>query len=114
MHKNELSIEQLRAVCPLDVFDFETTDEFHIEEEIIHQRRAVESIDFGLDIKSDGYNIFICGAAGTGRNTAAKKAVREIASKEPIPDDWCYLHNFRHPDEPNAIRLRPGKGIYFK
>ncbi|MBU8905184.1 AAA family ATPase [Desertibacillus haloalkaliphilus] len=34
---------------------------------IIGQDRAVRAIDFGLNVRKDGYNLFLVGPMGTGR-----------------------------------------------
>lgn len=110
----ELKAEELRSACDPSVFPFKTTEDYEFEHEPLHQERGVSAIDFGLNVKSDGYNIFVCGAAGTGRNTQVSKAVNEIAAKQETPSDWLYVYNFTHEDEPIAIKLPAGRGIMFK
>ncbi|HSH24345.1 MAG TPA: hypothetical protein VLA13_02240, partial [Massilibacterium sp.] len=66
----ELSVDALRTTCKEEEFSFETTDEFtEIHEEIIGQQRAVSAMDFGLEVRQEGYNLFVVGPAGTGRTT---------------------------------------------
>lgn len=110
----ELRPEDLRSVCDPSLFPFKTTEDYEFEHEPLHQERGVSAIDFGLNVKSEGYNIFVCGSAGTGRNTQVSKAVNEIAAKEQTPDEWLYVYNFTHDDEPIAIKLPAGRGIMFK
>ncbi len=110
----ELKREELRKTCDSSMFPFKTTEEFEFEREPVHQERGVSAIDFGLNVKADGFNIYVAGAAGTGRNTQVNKLVNEIASMQPTPDDWVYVNNFIRPDEPAAIRLPAGRGIMFK
>ena len=114
MAVNELKAKDLRSVCDISVFPFKTTEDYVFEHEPLHQERGVSAIDFGLNIKSDGYNIFVCGAAGTGRNTQVNKLVSEIAATQKTPSDWIYVNNFVHEDEPIAIDLPPGRGRIFK
>ncbi len=114
MAVKKLKPEELRNVCDPSMFPFKTTEDFVFEHEPIHQERGVSAIDFGLNVKSDGFNIFVCGAAGTGRNTQVNKAVNEIAAGQKPPDDWIYVYNFIQEDEPVAIRLPAGRGIMFK
>jgi lon-related putative ATP-dependent protease len=104
----------LKKVCDPSIFPFKTTEDYEFEYEPVHQERGASAIDFGLNVKSDGFNLFVCGPAGTGRNTQVIKAVNEIASKEPTPDDWIYVNNFTSEDEPLAINLPAGRGIIFK
>ncbi|RKY41475.1 MAG: ATP-dependent protease [Candidatus Makaraimicrobium thalassicum] len=110
----KLRTSDLRETCDPSLFPFKTTEDYVFEYEPLHQERGVNSIDFGLNVKSDGYNIFVCGATGTGRNTQVNKAVNEIAAREKVPDDWIYVYNFIHEDEPMAISLSAGRGIMFK
>lgn len=77
---------------------------------IIGQRRAVNSIGFGLDTPYAGYNIFLSGPTGVGRETAAKRLAGQKAEKQDAPDDWCYVFNFANHDQPKAISLPAGTG----
>ncbi len=110
----KLKAEDLKKVCDASLFPFKTTEDYVFEQEPLHQERGVSAIDFGLNVKSDGYNIFVCGATGTGRNTQVTKAVNEIAARQKTPDDWIYVNNFIHEDEPVALRLPAGRGVMFK
>jgi lon-related putative ATP-dependent protease len=114
MANRELKPKDLKKTCDISVFPFKTTEDYVFEHEPLHQERGVSAIDFGLNIKSDGYNIFVCGAPGTGRNTQANKLVNEIASTQKTPNDWIYVYNFVHEDEPVAISLPAGRGRIFK
>jgi lon-related putative ATP-dependent protease len=87
----------------------ETTEELSPLEVIIGQERAVKALRFGLDIEQFGFNIYVAGYPGTGRKTAVKDFLEEIAKTKQAPSDWCYVNNFRDSYEPNAIRLPPGK-----
>ncbi|UCH34602.1 MAG: AAA family ATPase [Armatimonadota bacterium] len=106
----KLSAEDLRHVCDMAFFDFETTEQVEPLEGTIGQERAVTAITFGFEIKARGYNIFASGSSGTGRNFAVQAYVGEYAEKEPVPPDWVYVHNCRVPGEPCAIELPAGKG----
>ncbi len=96
--------------CDPAAFSFKTTAELPVFGEIIGQDRALKSIDFGLGITNHNYNIYVLGEGGTGKFTTVKAIIDEKAKKEPVPDDWCYVHNFEEPDCPTAINLRPGTG----
>ena len=114
MAVKKMKPSELRKKCDPSVFPFKTTEDYDFEHEPLHQERGVEAIDFGLNIKSEGYNIFVCGPAGTGRNTRVKKAVYQLASTQKTPDDWIYVYNFIREDEPVAINLPAGMGKVFK
>ncbi|MBF0215506.1 MAG: AAA family ATPase [Candidatus Omnitrophica bacterium] len=114
MSIRKLTPKDLKSVCDPSSFPFKTTDDYDFEYEPLHQERGVKGIEFALNVKSEGYNLFVCGPSGTGRNTLVKKLVYEIAPRQRTPDDWVYVYNFVREDEPVAIRLPAGKGKVFK
>jgi lon-related putative ATP-dependent protease len=114
MEKYKVSVEFLKAKVELEELNFNTTEEIPPLEGIIGQERAKRALEFGLKIKSKGYNIFVSGITGSGRTTSVEQAVKEIAEKGKTPDDWCYVYNFSNPDTPQALRFPPGKAIEFK
>lgn len=109
-----LKVKQLRNECDPRIFKFKTTDELKETDIIIDQERAMKSIDFGLELNSDGFNIYISGVTGTGRNTTIQEKIKMIAEKKPVPADICYLYNFDSHDEPKSLKLPAGLGIQFK
>ncbi|MBS7656738.1 AAA family ATPase [Candidatus Bathyarchaeota archaeon] len=92
----------------------DTTEDLSPLEEIIGQDRAVRALRFGIDIAERGFNIFVAGVPGTGKTTAVKDFLEEVAKTKPVPTDWCYVHNFQNPYEPNAISLPPGMAKIFQ
>lgn len=110
----EVPIEKLRWRCDPNLLPFETTEAIKPCEEIIGQERALEAIHLGLDIGSIGYNIFVTGLAGTGRFTTIKCVLEEMDVKGKIPDDLCYVNNFKNPDMPHMLILPAGQGNGFK
>jgi lon-related putative ATP-dependent protease len=111
---NELPAERLRKVCDASFMRCETTQGLAPLREIIGQERAVRALKFGIGIRERGFNIYVAGYPGTGRTTAVKNFVDEIARVEPVPPDWCYVNNFSNPYEPKAMKLPPGKGKEFR
>ncbi|HPP67209.1 MAG TPA: ATP-binding protein, partial [bacterium] len=114
MEKKSLLPEQARAICDRQWLDFNTTADVPPIEGIIGQERAAKAIEFGLQIEQEGYNIYVSGIPGSGRTTSIEAAVKEIAKKRPTPDDWCYVYNFKEPDNPKYLRFPPGKAEIFK
>ena len=110
----ELDVKQLRNECDPKQFNFKTTEEIAKGYVLLSQKRALSAIEFGLNIKITGYNIYVSGVTGTGRNTTILNAIKAIAKKEPVPDDICYLFNFDNPDEPTALKLPAGMGVQFE
>lgn len=108
-----LDSEQLYKCCDPGLFHFETTDKLPESTETIGQERALRAIDFGLNLDNKGFNIFILGDNGTGKLTTIKLLLNRKAADEPVPDDWCYVYNFKDPDIPLTISLKPGMASVF-
>src|SRR5512139_3919612 len=94
----EIPLSELRHGCDPAELPFATTAELTARDEVIGQARAVSAIDFGLAIRNHGYNIFVSGIPGTGRNSIVKSIVKRISRDRPVPDDWCYINNFKDTD----------------
>lgn len=109
-----LAPPQLRAACPEEALDFETTDELEDLIGVIGQDRALEAFDVGLGIRREGYNIVIIGSQGVGKHTVARAALKARAATEPCPPDLCYVFNFAEPHRPVSMLLPAGKGGRFR
>ncbi|MEO0197342.1 MAG: ATP-binding protein [candidate division WOR-3 bacterium] len=77
------------------------------------QRRAYESLEFGLSVKDSYYNIFISAPNWLEIEEQVLKIVEEFAKNEEAPSDWFYVHNFKNPSNPIAISLESEKGDEF-
>ncbi len=106
----KVPLNNLRWVCDTEQFDFETTDDLPELEDTIGQKRALRSIEFGLGMSESGFNLYISGEAGTGRTSSIMNLLKKRAKTEPTPHDWCYVHNFKSPDNPIALALKAGMG----
>jgi len=106
----KLAPEDLAWRCDPNQFEFITTEELPTLDGTIGQDRALTAIEFGLGVKNGGYNIFILGEPGTGRSSTTKNILNARAKGEPVPDDWCYLHDFDDGTRPRAMRLPAGIG----
>jgi lon-related putative ATP-dependent protease len=106
----EVPVESLRRVCDPQALDFHTTEVVEPLVGILGQERAVRSLRFGLGIKEQGFNVYVAGLPGTGRRTAVRGFLEELAKQQPVPPDWCYVYNFRDPYRPRALKLPAGKG----
>lgn len=78
------------------------------------QRRATEATRFGLGIKQPGYNLFALGPTGMGKHAFVRRHLEEQAATEMVPDDWCYVHNFKDAHRPLALPLPPGRGSHLQ
>jgi lon-related putative ATP-dependent protease len=111
---DELPAEKLRKECATKFMRCETTQGLIPLKEIIGQERAVRALKFGLGIRERGFNVYVAGFPGTGRTTAVKGFLEDLARTKPVPNDWCYVNNFRNQYEPKAMKLPAGKGIHFQ
>ena len=100
--------QKLRWRCDPAKLGFETTEELPPLTSAIGQKRAVEALEFGLCVPSDGYNVFVMGPAGTGRTSLARGVLEEASCQRPTPQDVCYVYDFSAPNAPRAIALPPG------
>lgn len=114
LKKYIIPVEKLRNQCDSKIFPHDTTEGWAVKRELIGQDRAMEALKYGLSMKRKGYNIFVSGFTGTGRNSYSYLVAKEFAEKRPVPRDWCYVYNFQKPNCPKALSLNPGEGINFK
>jgi lon-related putative ATP-dependent protease len=109
-----LTGEDLRRTCDPGKFGFKTTEDLEPLKGIIGQERALDAIEFGLSLRSLGFNIYVLGDSGTGRTSAIRSFISQKAERETVPTDWCYVYNFAESAEPLAISLKPGQGSAFQ
>lgn len=107
-------IEKLKNRCTCDVFQAKTTKELSASRELIGQERAMKALKYGLSIRKKGYNIYVCGITGTGKNSYSYLVAKEFAKERQCGKDWCYVYNFKKPSAPKAIELPCGQGRVFK
>ena len=118
--KYEVAVNKLRWQCDPKLFQFECTKDLSPLREFIGQERAIRAVEFGLNMKNAGYNIYVAGLTGTGKTSVVKtyieRLIRERKSRGETfqPDDWCYLYNFQEPDRPQIVSLPQGKGKGFQ
>jgi Lon-like LonC helical domain len=105
-----LSAEEACRMVDLSTLPFTTTAELEPLTTLVGQERATPALHMGLGMRQQGYNIFVCSFEGTGAQTQIAALLREQAATMPTPGDWVYVHNFRAPDQPQALSLQPGQG----
>ncbi len=110
----KLDYTKVRRRCPPDFLSCESTQDLDPLIEIIGQERAVNALQFGLDIKEEGFNVYVAGMPGTGKKTAIMAFLEQRAKGMPPPPDWCYVFNFEEEDKPNALKLPSGMGVQFR
>lgn len=111
---HRLPASRLRKSCDPASIPYPDTRRTPPLKNAIGQARAERALDLGLKIKARGFNIYVAGPVGTGKDTTVRQRVTEAAKGLPAPEDWCYVYNFHDPRRPRAIRLPAGRGAELK
>jgi lon-related putative ATP-dependent protease len=111
--KFQVPSKQLTRISDDASFSFKTTRELAPLDVVIGQKRAVEAIDFGLNMKSPGYNIFVTGYEGTGKTSIVRDILLRHALTQETPPDLCLVHNFDDEYCPVALEMKPGTAALF-
>jgi lon-related putative ATP-dependent protease len=93
---------------------FATTAELEPLAGLIGQDRGVEAFRFGMGMDREGYNIFVTGPNDTGRLPNVRRLLEDLTKKDQVPDDLCYVNNFKNPESPVLLRFPAGQGQAFK
>jgi lon-related putative ATP-dependent protease len=110
MSVGHLTIAQLYHRCDPETIPFDSTDEVTPPDKIFGQPRAVEALHFGIGIRQRGYNVFALGEPGTGKYSLIRRILDKHAETEQLPEDLCYVHNFKEPHKPRLLVMAGGKG----
>jgi lon-related putative ATP-dependent protease len=112
--KFKVPVSMLSPMIDPGQLGFEDTGELDPLTEIIGQERAVEALEFGLGMKSAGFNLYVSGPVGTGKGTLVRQMVKRLAVATPAPSDWCYVNNFQDASRPLCLSFPSGQGCAFK
>jgi ATP-dependent Lon protease len=110
----ELPPEKLYWRCDPARVPFESTEQFEPLEGVIGQDRALRALKMGVELTGPGYNVFVCGLAGTSRGGMIVRLIEEIRPKAHLAPDRCYVHNFKNPDRPRLLTLPRVQANTFK
>src|SRR5271155_3147767 len=111
---NELLPEKLRWRCDLARIPFETTAQAEPREGFIGQERALRALKMGVELSAPGYNVFVCGLAGTSRGGTIAKMIEDLHPQTKPSLDRCYVNNFKLPDRPRLLTLPRGQANAFQ
>ena len=106
----KVTAEKLSWKCDSELLPFQTTEDLPELDGSIGQERALKSINFGLGMVESGFNLYLAGETGTGRTSSIMNILKKRARNEPPPLDWCYVYNFKNPDNPISLSLQVGMG----
>jgi ATP-dependent Lon protease len=110
----ELTPEKLRWHCDPSRIPFETTAQAEPLEGVIGQDRAIRALKMGVELVAPGYNVFVCGLAGTSRGGMIVRMIQELQPATKPSPDRCYVNNFKNLDRPRLLTLPPGQANAFK
>jgi predicted ATP-dependent protease len=110
----ELPLAKLRWRCELSRIPFETTAQAELREGFIGQERALRALKMGVELSAPGYNVFVCGLAGTSRGGTIARMIEELHPPTKESLDRCYVNNFKLPDRPRLLTLPRGQANAFK
>jgi predicted ATP-dependent protease len=110
----ELSAAKLRWRCELSRIPFETTAQAELREGFIGQERALRALKMGAELSAPGYNVFVCGLAGTSRGGTIARMIEELHPPTKESLDRCYVNNFKLTDRPRLLALPRGQANAFK
>jgi len=96
--------------CDLGKLEFKSTADLEPLSRPLGQRRALEAIEFGIDIKQPGFNLFLVGPTGLGKQELVQEVLSKRIEAADLRADWCYVNNFSNPQKPRVLKLPPGLG----
>ncbi|MDW7710502.1 MAG: ATP-binding protein [Deferrisomatales bacterium] len=99
---------RLRRRVDPDQFPFETTADLSPQRKPLGQERALQALEFGVGVDSQGYNIFVLGHPGAGKRTTVLDLLGEAAGNRPVPEDWVCVFNFEDEERPLSLDLPAG------
>jgi ATP-dependent Lon protease len=110
----ELTPDKLRWRCELARVPFETTAQAQKREGFVGQERALRALKMGVELSAPGYNVFVCGLAGTSRGGTIAQMIGDLHPATKPSLDKCYVNNFKIPDRPRLLSLPRGSANVFK
>src|ERR1700752_353948 len=106
--------EKLRWRCDPNPIPFATTAEAEPVKELLGQERAFRALKMGVELNAPGFNIFVCGLAGTSRGGTITHLIEQIHPQVKQSLDRCYVNNFKSPDRARLLTLPRGQANGFK
>jgi predicted ATP-dependent protease len=110
----ELPSQKLRWRCDTSRLPFETTAQAELREGFVGQERALRALKMGVELSAPGYNVFVCGLAGTSRGGTIASMIEELHPATKPSLDRCYVNNFKIADRPRLLSLPRGQANPYK
>src|SRR5258708_37443500 len=90
--------DKLRWRCDPATIPFETTAEAELVTDLVFQESAFRALKMGVELSAPGYNIFVCGLAGTSRGGTITHDIDQIHPAAESSLDRCYVNSFHITD----------------
>lgn len=109
-----LKWQEVRWQCDAKDLGFKTTEDVKPTDVIVGQDDALEALQFAIECRAFGQNVYVRGLSGTGRMSMVSKILRDVKPQIKEKVEHCYVANFSQPDRPRLISLPAGKGTQFR
>ncbi|MGR5169442.1 Lon protease family protein [Vibrio astriarenae] len=109
-----LQAEHLYNTAQLEELPCKSTKELPPIDEIVGQERAQKAVEFAMNIKEKGYNIYAIGHNGLGKRTMILRYLNRHQYDSSTLFDWCYVANFQDIRTPKVLKLPCGVGQRFR
>ena len=110
MALTELLPDHLYRSCNLEADGFNTTGDLEPLQQPLGQARALDALEFGVEIQRRGFNIFAFGPSGLGKHEVVREVLKKQGDNGCVRFDWCYVSNFSDLDKPRLLQLPSGVG----
>jgi lon-related putative ATP-dependent protease len=110
----KLGKEQARWRCEPAKLNFNNTSEIDVSISILGQPDAIEALQYGLETRAPGSNVFVRGLSGFGRMPLINQVVMQSSLGSVTLPDRCYVYNFSEPDQPRLLEIGAGIGRSFQ
>ncbi len=77
-----LPVDKLRWRCEPARLPFETTAQAELREGFVGQERALRALKMGVELTAPGYNVFVCGLAGTSRGGTIARMIGALLRQQ--------------------------------
>jgi lon-related putative ATP-dependent protease len=109
-----LAPHQLRRQADEHTLGFASTADIDAAPARLGQLRAEHALNFSMDMRFEGYNLYALGAPQIGMHEFVRTRLAPRARGRTVPSDCCYLQNFDDPSTPHVCLLPAGIGRRFK
>lgn len=113
-NKFRLDAEQLAWHIDNNELPFNTTKDIKPATTMYGHETAKSALIYAIECRGKGLNTYVRGLSGSGRKTLVKQVFNEIKPKARVQRDFCYVHNFSHPNAPRLIILDAGYGTLLR